>query len=71
MRGRDSTSADTALPATDALGNLAHLAAVISILTIPLRPIISEPTRTDLRQIFRVGRTAAVDDQFEVNFSTA
>jgi len=36
------------------------------LLTIPFRPIIY---RTDLRQIFRVGRTMAVDDQSEVSFS--
>jgi len=38
-------------------------------LTIPFRPMIFDSYRTDLRQIFRVGRTIAVDDQSEISFS--
>jgi len=39
------------------------------VLTIPVRPDYLKIYRTDLRQIFRVGKTTAVDDQSEISFS--
>jgi len=49
--------------------NLARRLLLFVILTIPFRPIISKIYRTDLRQIFSVGRTMAANDQSEISFS--
>ena len=39
------------------------------VLKIPVRPDYLKIYRTDLRQMFRVGKTTAVDDQSEISFS--